>query len=219
MRDILFENNIIVDPYGPALRLESGTDITFRGNEISRNFIHHLGGRIGLGTMAIYNDDCVSGTVMRDNVIYKVQRGCFLGGGVDFIVDGNVFVDCHPAVEIDGRGADDTPMWRNAVTGVLHDTYYAVSGNSPLYTSRWPELKKIDESYSERPDPYIVPTAYIGHNVMCALPDKEKINYTWSTENGVFTEDRNTDISEDELKYYVKPEIYEKITEDIDKKW
>ena len=34
MRDILFENNIIVDPYGPALRLESGTDITFRGNEI-----------------------------------------------------------------------------------------------------------------------------------------------------------------------------------------
>ena len=34
MRDILIENNLIIDPAGPALRLESGTDITFRGNEI-----------------------------------------------------------------------------------------------------------------------------------------------------------------------------------------
>ena len=34
MRDILIENNLIVDPYGPALRLESGTGIVFRNNEI-----------------------------------------------------------------------------------------------------------------------------------------------------------------------------------------
>ena len=34
MRDILIENNLVIDPAGPALRLESGTDITFRGNEI-----------------------------------------------------------------------------------------------------------------------------------------------------------------------------------------
>ena len=34
MRDILIENNIIVNPTGPALQLESGSGIVFRNNEI-----------------------------------------------------------------------------------------------------------------------------------------------------------------------------------------
>ena len=34
IKDILIEGNTIVDPYGPALKLEAGSDITFRNNEI-----------------------------------------------------------------------------------------------------------------------------------------------------------------------------------------
>ena len=204
---------------GDAGAIYGGRDYTFRGNEVSRNFIHHLGGRIGLGTMAIYNDDCMSGTVMRDNVIYKVQRGCFLGGGRDFVVDGNVFIDCHPAVEIDGRGTSDDPMWRNMVRDTLYHNYYDIGGNTPLYTMRWPEIERIDRYYRERPDPYIVPSAYIGHNVMCDLAKDERIRYTWNTDGGEFTEERNIVISKDELQYYVKPEIYEVISRDIDVKW
>jgi 2,3,4,5-tetrahydropyridine-2-carboxylate N-succinyltransferase len=39
-----------------------------------------------MGTMGIYNDDCVSGTVMTDNFFFEVNRAAFLGGGRDFIV-------------------------------------------------------------------------------------------------------------------------------------
>lgn len=34
MKDILIENNVILNPYGPALKLEAGSDIVFRKNEI-----------------------------------------------------------------------------------------------------------------------------------------------------------------------------------------
>ena len=204
---------------GDAGAIYGGRDYTFRGNEVSRNFIHHLGGRIGLGTMAIYNDDCMSGTVMRDNVIYKVQRGCFLGGGRDFVVDGNVFVDCHPAVEIDGRGTSDDAMWRSMIRGVLNETFYGIGGNTPLYLTRWPELGRIDEYYRERPDPYITPGARISHNVFCDLAENERIRYTWCTEGGEFREENNRVISKDELKFHVTPEIYDVICRDIGEKW
>lgn len=204
---------------GDAGAIYGGRDYTFRGNEVSRNFIHHLGGRIGLGTMAIYNDDCLSGTVMRDNVIYKVQRGCFLGGGRDFVVEGNVFIDCHPAVEIDGRGASGDAMWRNMVIRTLRDNFEAVEGNSPLYLTRWPELSRIVQYYAERPDPYIVPSAQISHNIFCGLEEEQKIRYTWYTEQGEFTENGNLSIPPENLKYYVKPEIYDIIKADIGTKW
>ena len=204
---------------GDAGAIYGGRDYTFRGNEVSRNFIHHLGGRIGLGTMAIYNDDCLSGTVMRGNVIYKVQRGCFLGGGRDFVVDGNVFVDCHPAVEIDGRGTSDSDMWRNMVRGVLNTNYHEIGGNTPLYLTRWPELEAIDRYYRERPDPYIVPSARISHNIFCSLDEDERIRYTWSTEGGEFKEENNRAVSKDELKHYVTPEVFEVISRDIEEKW
>ena len=34
IKDILVEKNVILNPYGPALKLEAGSDITFRSNEI-----------------------------------------------------------------------------------------------------------------------------------------------------------------------------------------
>ena len=200
---------------GDAGAIYGGRDYTFRGNEIRGNFIHHLGGRIGLGTMAIYNDDCLSGTVMRDNVIYKVQRGCFLGGGRDLVVEGNVFIDCHPAVEIDGRGASDAPMWRAMVRGVLKKNYDDVGGGSPLYRVRFPALQTIGEAYAERPDPYIVPSARIVCNVFCALDGNERIRYTWCTERGEFCEEGNRNVTRDELKYYVRPEIWKFIARDL----
>ena len=203
---------------GDAGAIYGGRDYTFRGNEVSRNFIHHIGARIGYGTMAIYNDDCLSGTVMRDNVLYRVQRGCFLGGGRDFVVDGNVFIDCHPAIEIDGRGASRSPQWHGAVMGCLKDNFYRIggkaSGADPLYLTRWPELKDIDDCYNGPSEPYIVPSAYIGHNYFCELPEKERIDYTWDTENGEFKVENNRVIGREELKTILDPEIWDKIMTD-----
>ena len=86
-------------------RRYAGRDYTYRGNRIRYNFIHHTGG-VGMGSMGVYMDDCVSGTEIFGNVFYKVQRAAFLGGGCDHQVINNVFVDCNHAVELDGRGLD-----------------------------------------------------------------------------------------------------------------
>ena len=204
---------------GDAGAIYGGRDYTFRGNEVSRNFIHHIGTRVGYGTMAIYNDDCLSGTVMRDNVIFKVQRGCFLGGGRDFVVDGNIFIDCHPAIELDGRGASEIPQWHRAVSGVLKDNFYKIPGGAtgadPLYLTRWPELKDIDDYYKSTPEPFIVPSAYMGHNRFCDIPEDERICYTWATENGEYVEEYNRVVSREELKTLLRPEIYEAVMNDM----
>ena len=99
---------------GDVGAIYSGRDYTYRGNRIRYNYIHHTGG-VGMGSMGIYMDDCVSGTEIYGNIFYKVQRAAFLGGGRDHHVINNIFVECNHAVELDGRGLDPSPTWREMV--------------------------------------------------------------------------------------------------------
>ena len=60
---------------GDVGAIYTGRDWTFRGNAIRHNFIHHTGG-VGMGSMGVYMDDCVSGTEIFGNVFYKVTGRC-----------------------------------------------------------------------------------------------------------------------------------------------
>jgi hypothetical protein len=71
---------------GDVGAIYTGRDYTFRGNKIRHNFIHHTGG-VGMGSMGVYMDDCVSGTEIFGNVFYKVHWAMFIGGGRDHRVD------------------------------------------------------------------------------------------------------------------------------------
>lgn len=160
--DMTIEDNEIyrvVMETGDAGAVYTGKNYTFRGNRVCHNYIHHLGG-VGMGAMGIYNDDCVSGTVMEDNYFVEATRAVMLGGGRDFMVRNNVFIGCDPAIELDSRGVDGHPVWRYMMTEELRERFYHirnvdtdnmdvpggedVSGISALYLSRYPELEKID---------------------------------------------------------------------------
>ena len=67
---------------GDVGAIYTGRDWTYRGNKIRFNFIHETGG-VGMGSMGVYMDDCVSGTEIYGNIFFKVQRAAFLGGGRD----------------------------------------------------------------------------------------------------------------------------------------
>ena len=129
---------------GDVGAIYTGRDYSFRGNQIVHNFIHHTGG-VGMGSMGVYMDDCVSGTEIRGNVFHEVQRAAFLGGGRDHRVENNVFVDCNHAVELDGRGLDASPVWR----GMVDDTMRRRLDDIPLelYRKRYPELRTLDAHY------------------------------------------------------------------------
>jgi len=144
---------------GDVGAIYAGRDYTYRGNVIRHNFIHHTGG-VGMGSMGIYMDDCVSGTEIFGNIFYKVQRSAFLGGGRDHQVINNIFVDCNHAVELDGRGLDKSPVWRDMVDKTMRQRLSAVP--TELYRERYPALKTLDAFYGPPGGPSIESAAFLG---------------------------------------------------------
>jgi hypothetical protein len=144
---------------GDVGAIYAGRDYTFRGNRIQHNFIHHTGG-VGMGSMGVYMDDCVSGTEISGNVFYQVQRAAFLGGGRDHQVINNVFVDCNYAVELDGRGLDPSPVWRENVDQTMRKSLRAAP--LELYRERYPAMKTLDAYYGAPAGPAIEGEAFKG---------------------------------------------------------
>ena len=165
---------------GDAGAIYSGRDVTFRGNHVSHNYIHHLGG-VGLGTMGIYNDDVLSGTIMEHNYFYEVGRAVMLGGGVDYVVKNNVFVKCYPAIHMDCRAAHTEFFWTacyeeqrgklyNGVQSFLHpnDPNVTLDCTKSPYIDRYPELAYLVQMYDDGRQ--LAATADIEQNVFCSKP-------------------------------------------------
>ncbi|MBI4550895.1 MAG: right-handed parallel beta-helix repeat-containing protein [Candidatus Latescibacteria bacterium] len=123
-----------------------GRDWTQRGNVIRYNFFHDTHG-YGMGSMAVYLDDCASGTTIVGNLFCRCTRAVFIGGGRDNLVENNVFVDCDPAVQVDGRGLDPRPVWHNMVSVTMKRSLDAMKPHQPPYRERYPELARLDEYY------------------------------------------------------------------------
>ena len=144
---------------GDVGAIYTGRDYTFRGNRIRHNFIHETGG-VGMGSMGVYMDDCVSGTEVFGNVFYKTHWAMFIGGGRDHRVENNLFVDCDPAIRVDGRGLDTSAVWRDMVEKYMRQQMATVP--SALYRERYPALKSLDAYYGPPQGPSIQGTAFKG---------------------------------------------------------
>jgi hypothetical protein len=144
---------------GDVGAIYTGRDYTYRGNRIRHNFIHDTGG-VGMGSMGVYMDDCVSGTEIFGNVFYKVQRAAFLGGGRDHHVINNIFVDCNYAVELDGRGLNSSPVWHGMVDQTMRKSLAAAPLS--LYRERYPALKTLDKYYGPPGGPAITGSDFKG---------------------------------------------------------
>ncbi|MHC4798401.1 MAG: right-handed parallel beta-helix repeat-containing protein, partial [Planctomycetota bacterium] len=133
---------------GDVGAIYTGRDYTFRGNVIRHNFIHHTGG-VGMGSMGIYMDDCVSGTQIYGNVLWKLHRAVFLGGGRDFKVENNIFIDCDPAIDVDGRGLSKSPVWNNMIYKTMKERLERMNWKQPPYSTRYPELADLQKYYTK----------------------------------------------------------------------
>lgn len=144
---------------GDVGAIYAGRDYTFRGNRIRHNFIHHTGG-VGMGSMGVYMDDCVSGAEVFGNIFYHVQRAAFLGGGRDHQVINNLFVACDPAVALDGRGLDPSPVWHDMVDKTMRQSL--ARAPLALYRERYPALRTLDQYYGPPGGPAITGAAFGG---------------------------------------------------------
>jgi hypothetical protein len=129
-----------------------GRDWSERGNVIRGNFFHHIGG-VGMGSNAVYLDDCASGTTVEGNIFWKVQRGVMIGGGRDNLVLGNAFIDCRLAVWVDARllgWAADRYLQRRGSWDLL-GKLQAVRYDKPPWSKRYPDLASILSEHPRRP--------------------------------------------------------------------
>ena len=121
-----------------------GRDWTMRGNKISGNYFHHLGGFKGEGftdAMGVYLDDAASGSTVLQNIFYKAGRAVMVGGGRDNLVLNNCFVECNPSVHVDARGTG----WakdhiKRGGDWQMYEKLAAVNFDKPPYSVRYPEL-------------------------------------------------------------------------------
>lgn len=128
---------------GDVGAIYSGRDWTCRGTVLRHNYLHHVQGPGRIGAMGIYLDDQYSGTEMRGNLFYRVTRAVFIGGGVDNVAEGNLFVDCRPAMHLDNRGMGWQKKATDDPNGELRTRLTAVGYQQPPYSTRWPTLPGI----------------------------------------------------------------------------
>lgn len=132
---------------GDAGAIYTGRDYTYRGNAIRYNFVHNLGG-VGMGCSCIYMDDCVSGHEIRGNIVWG-SDGIWLGGGRDFIIENNVFVDCPSGIFYDSRGTDSNPVWVNMIRNIMKPRLDAMHYLEPPYSTRYPLLATYKAFYDK----------------------------------------------------------------------
>ncbi len=181
---------------GDAGAIYSGLEFTNRGIDISRNYIHHLGG-VGLGAMGIYNDGGMCGVKMEENIFLEVSRAICMTSGRDMIARNNILVNCYPAIL--ANGTTTSIPWRSLYQGIVKDRFYKlnllehhadindddskeeISAMNPIYLERYPELKIIDEFY--KTIEFIPPKMLIENNY---ISSKRTIELIEEYERGEF---------------------------------
>ena len=125
-----------------------GRDWSECGNVLRYNFFHHTQG-VGMGSMAVYLDDCASSTTVFGNIFYQCTRAVLIGGGRNNRVENNIFVECDPAIQLDGRGLDENPVWRSMIYETMRTRLDSVEHLKPPYSTRYPDLRQLDSYYAE----------------------------------------------------------------------
>lgn len=126
-----------------------------RGNIYRYNYIHRINSNhpIEGGLSGIYNDDCMSGSLIVGNIIEEINHGkgraIHLGGSNDTIVDNNIFKDVKTSVLFDERASWST-VKDPANSIILINLYQANKGyfTNEYWRAEFPELyerfKEID---------------------------------------------------------------------------
>ena len=133
---------------GDAGAVYTGCDLTARGTIIRYNSFHDIARsletRDGYAeVMSVYLDDCASGMTVLGNIFNRGGRAILIGGGRDNLIENNIFVDCSPAIHVDGRAESWMKANFYATNGPIMTPLRAVPYDRPPYSTRYPHLANI----------------------------------------------------------------------------
>ena len=118
-------------------------DWTERGIRIQHNFFHDL------NATAICLDDCASGSVIIGNIFARCTCAVLIGGGRNHRIENNIFSHNTCAIEIDGRGCDEDPKWRNLIYKTMKARFETMQPLESPYKERYPELRELAIYYQD----------------------------------------------------------------------
>ena len=123
----------------------AGRDWTCRGNIIRYNYIHDFPGRANVGCIGIYFDDAMSSAEVYGNTIVgSLQAGIELGGGRDFKIHHNTFINCLVSMMVDAR----LKTWGSTDKDKLFKHLGEVPYRNEYWEKAYPELFSIlDNDY------------------------------------------------------------------------
>ena len=117
-------------------------DPTYRGNRISFNHVHDLGGFCKQDIVGIYLDDFASGTIVEGNVLRHTIRGIVVGGGRDNRIEENVIIDCLAGIQLDNRGTTWAKEYFAGESSTFQRLCQQVRPDHGAYAEHYPELGK-----------------------------------------------------------------------------
>jgi hypothetical protein len=139
--DHLIEYNDLYDlahESGDVGGINTGGDYSEMGTVIRYNYIHDTHGYGEGGFRGIYLDLPGSNTTIFGNILANVDIGVFFNSGRDNLVENNVFVNCHPSVNIyiwpHKSYFHPGGAWK--IVEKLHAVHYT----EPPYSLRYPQL-------------------------------------------------------------------------------
>lgn len=117
----------------------SGKNYTYYGNIIRYNYIHDLPGYNNCGCVGLYFDDAMSSADVYGNVFANIPYiGLLVGGGRDFQIHDNMFINCKMSIMYDQRAAE----WKSLYQRLL-DRLDEVDITSDAWKNAYPSLYKI----------------------------------------------------------------------------
>lgn len=149
--NIIERNNIENACYesNDAGAIYGGRDYTCRGLIVRYNYIHNMAGCLNMGCVGIYFDDAFSGADVYGNIIAHLPNGIGieLGGGRDFKIHNNYFVDCTYAMLSDNR----VKTWGDWLYNKLVKHLGEIDYKCQLWKDSYPDLYDITENDIRQP--------------------------------------------------------------------
>jgi hypothetical protein len=145
--DHLIEYNDLFDlahESGDVGGINTGGDYSDMGTVIRYNYIHDTHGYGEGGFRGIYLDLPGSNTRIFGNVLANVDIGVFFNSGRDNLVENNLFVNCHPSVNI--YIWPHMSYFRPGGAWNIVEKLHALKYTEPPYSVRYPKLPSYLDS-------------------------------------------------------------------------
>jgi hypothetical protein len=145
--DHLIENNELFDlahESGDVGGINTGADYSEMGTVIRYNYIHDIHGRGEGGCRGIYLDLPGSNTSIVGNVLANVDIGVFFNSGRDNLIENNIFVNCHPAINI--YVWPFKAYFHPGGAWKIYEKLQAIRYKDPPYSTRYPMLTRYLDS-------------------------------------------------------------------------